>query len=97
MSLCERGQACSCWFDGWFNVDWSLCCKKHDYQYMTDDGKGLSKLRVDKNLFDCVKHKGGYIMATVMFIGLNTIMLPFSLYYWYKYKGVRNGTTNNIS
>jgi hypothetical protein len=73
---------CSCWFDGWFTQDWGECCARHDHQYMNQSEHTFSKSEVDKQLFKCVRQKGGVIMATVMYLGNKT----FSWYYWNKFK-----------
>ena len=81
-NIVERGQACTCWFDGWFGKDWSSCCKEHDSRYMTNKGRNMTKSKVDNDLFKCVRSKGGLAMASIMWIGNKA----FSWYYWNKYK-----------
>jgi len=84
-NICERGQACTCWFDEWFGKSWKGCCKDHDKRYKL--GLGKSKLSTDINLFRCVKSNGGFVIASIMFIGVSI----FGWYYWNKYRKEING------
>jgi hypothetical protein len=70
MSWCERGQRCSCWFDGWFGKDWSSACKLHDERYMTDKGFGWTRKQADVELRSSVSAAGAPIMAWVMYFGV---------------------------
>jgi len=64
--ICERGQKCSCWFDGWFSKDWSLCCKEHDIDYKNLK-KGDSTKESDKKFLKCLKSKANLGMAYLMY------------------------------
>jgi aspartate aminotransferase-like enzyme len=59
-NIVERGQYCTCWFDGWFGKYWGDCCKDHDYHYMNQDKHDKTKSEVDNNLFKCVRKKVVY-------------------------------------
>lgn len=74
---------CTGWIDSIGKCKWGKCCKKHDDYYMTPLGKGKSKLSVDLELLEDV-YSECKPMGVLMFLGIT--ILPFSYYYWYKYK-----------
>ena len=89
-NFCERGQACSCFFDGW----WGKACKKHDELYMTPKGKGMKKFIVDLILFWEVVTAVLYLAPFGLVIGLGMFLVltfcPKAYRNWNKYKKERN-------
>lgn len=83
--LCERGQKCSCWFDGWFGKSWGIFCEKHDQRYMTVLGKDMTRLECDVELAEGVSSVC-VVIAVIMFIGVRC----FGWYYWKKFEKARN-------
>lgn len=68
---CERGQRCSCWFDGWFNKDWSIACEIHDARYLTSYGRNLTREEVDLEFLDNLKAQGACLpMRWLMYVGV---------------------------
>lgn len=65
-NICERGQHCSCWFDG----TWGECCAKHDKRYAS---KRLTKYQADILLFRCVRKTSNTFMAILMFMGVTIL------------------------
>ena len=80
--FCEKGQKCSCWFDGWFGKDWGSCCKEHDFDYIFQRTK--TKAEADKKFYKCLKQKAGLFIALVMYVGVKYI--PVAKYEWNRYK-----------
>ena len=83
------GKHCTGWIDKIGKCNWSEACKYHDRLYMTSLGKTASKWGADIELFRGV-WKVCKPMAFIMWLGL--FILPFSYYYWNKYKGARDGS-----
>ena len=79
--LCERGQKCTCWFDGWFGKDWSFCCVEHDKDYIYQRTK--TKAEADKKLYKCLKIKAGYFMALIMYLAIKKS--PIAKMYWNRF------------
>ena len=84
MKLCERGQKCSCWFDGW----WGSACEEHDndYKYKRLYSKLIYDLKLWYNvtISNKVLFPLGFIMGFVMFLGLT--ISPIAYINWKKYK-----------
>jgi hypothetical protein len=94
MSLCERGQKCSCWFDGIkaLSLDWSSACQIHDRRYMTAVGYLKTRKECDvelmENVYNCSQdHKKIlYVISKLMYVGVRA----FGFFYWSRYELVRN-------
>ena len=80
------GKYCTGWIDKIGSCDWSEVCKQHDDDYMTTQGKNLTKLQADVKLFKGV-FKVCKPMAVVMWLGLT--ILPFSYFYWFEFRDLR--------
>jgi hypothetical protein len=95
MTWCERGQRCSCWFDGWFGKDWSSACKLHDWRYMTSYGFGWTRKQADAELRKNVAKAGAPVMAWVIYVGVRL----FGWYFWDKnaHKRVLNSAQMNYN
>lgn len=66
--LCEKGQKCSCWFDGWFGKDWSSCCEEHDDDYTYEVPEKLDRKEADLLFRECLKMKGAcFVMRWCMY------------------------------
>lgn len=84
-NICERGQKCSCWFDGW----WSEACEEHDKDYMqTREPKMKADIKLFKNVLGSGKkfHQKilSPIIAIIMLLGL--LIFPVSYIKYNKYK-----------
>ncbi|NOQ31522.1 MAG: hypothetical protein GQ570_10395 [Helicobacteraceae bacterium] len=87
---CERGQACSCFIDGW----WSNACKEHDLDYQNQRVK--SKIVSDLKLLKNVTFSKWYLVplsftiAVPMFLALS--FAPKSHKHWERYKKLKGET-----
>lgn len=64
-------------------LDFSECLKRQQALYMTAAGTRLTKMEADTEFVLCVSKKSK-VKAVILFLGL--VLLPFSYYYWFKYK-----------
>lgn len=64
--MAEEIDHCTNWPDRIGQLDWSHCCKIHDWQYATQ----MDKITADMELFYCVAETGTVSMALVMFLGV---------------------------
>jgi hypothetical protein len=85
--ICERGQHCSCWFDGWFKKYWGDCCKEHDDDYILQRTK--TKEIADYKFYNCLKSRAGKTMAWIMFTIVSNSKIAQS--HWDRYKEKHNG------
>lgn len=87
IDLCERGQKCSCWFDGWFGRSWASCCEQHDSNYIYQLTK--TKEDADNIFYECLKKRAGRLMAWVMYQAVKRSKV--SQKYWDMYKNQKKG------
>jgi len=86
-NFCERGQRCSCWFDGW----WGDACAEHDKDYQERAYLG-SKLSYDLKLWIGVTLANkwlspiGFVMGLVMFVALSLAPRSYGFYNKYRIK-----------
>ena len=66
MSLCERGQACSCFIDRLAGKDWTVCCVNHDKGYRSNY-RQQTKDEVDAEFYECLVCKTWKWLAWCMY------------------------------
>ncbi len=79
---CERGQKCTCWFDGWFKRDWSSCCEEHDRDYIKQ--RVSTKEKADKDFYKCLQKRAGKFMAWIMYTAVKRSAKSKEFWNFYK-------------
>lgn len=64
-----KTDGCTLFPDGLGDLSWRSCCVDHDWAYW-QGGTWRDRLNADLNLFVCVYRRAGWLLATVILIGV---------------------------
>ena len=79
MSICERGQHCTCFIDKIGKYYHGMCCQLHDYNYVRQH---ISRKEADKRLLKCLKKNTYKPIAYSMYYAVRT----FGFIFWNRAK-----------